>query len=125
MSEQLSKSDCFDAAADFLGREWLDAQVEDFRDADSHKTAPKPVKNYRRARKELGYMEDEFESHFPETSMPTLEFLNLGRYVLFLRQSDARVVHPESFDVLDTDLTEHFVTGLRNSRHYERTLYEL
>jgi hypothetical protein len=70
-------------------------------------------------------MEDEFESHFPETSMPTLEFLNLGRYVLFLRQSDARVVHPESFDVLDTDLTEHFVTGLRNSRHYERTLYEL
>jgi len=125
MPEHLSKSDCFDAAAGFLGQEWLDTQVEEFRDAASHKTAPRPVKNYRRARKELGYIEDEFEAHFPEPSMPTLEFLNLGRYVLFLRQSDARIVHPESFDVLNTDLTEHFVTDLRNPRHYERTLYEL
>jgi hypothetical protein len=93
--------------------------------ADSHKTAPRPVKNYRRARKELGYIEDEFASHFPETSMPTFEFLNLGRYVLFLQKSDAAVVHPESFDVLNIGLAEHFTTDLRNPRHYERTLYEL
>jgi len=125
MSEHLSKNECFDAAADFLGRDWLDAQVEEFRDTDSHKTAPRPVKNYRRTRKELGLIEDEFASLFPEMSMPTLEFLNLGRYVLFLRKSDAQIVHPESFDVLDTDLTDYFATDLRNPRHYERTLYEL
>jgi hypothetical protein len=125
MSENLSKNDCFDAAADFLGQDWLDTQVEKFRKSDSHKTAPRPVKNYRRARKELGHIEDEFASHFPETSMPTLEFINLGRYVLFLRESGAGVVHPESFEVLDTSLAECFATDLRNPRHYERTLYEL
>ena len=125
MPEHLSKDDCFDAAADFLGRDWLNAQVETFRDSPTHKTAPRPVKNYRRARKELGYVEDEFESHFPETSMPVLEFLNLGRYVLLLRESGADIVHPESFDILDTPLNEHFATDLQNPDHYQRSLYEL
>lgn len=125
MPEHLSKDDCFDAATDFLGRDWLNAQVETFRDSPSHKTAPRPVKNYRRARKELGYVEDEFESHFPETSMPVLEFLNLGRYILLLRKSGAEIVHPESFDVLDTTLNEHFATDLQNPDHYQRALYEL
>lgn len=125
MPEHLSRDDCFDAAVDFLGCDWLNAQVAMFRDSPSHKTAPRPVKNYRRARKELGYVEDEFESHFPKTSMPVLEFLNLGRYVLLLRESGADIVHPESFDVLDTTLNEHFATDLRNPDHYQRALYEL
>lgn len=125
MPKHFSKDDCFDAAADFLGRGWLNAQVETFRNSASHKTAPRPVQNYRRARKELGYVEDEFESRFPEMSMPVLEFLIIGRYVLLLRESDADVVHPESFDVLDTTLNEHFATNLRNPDHYQRALYEL
>ena len=125
MPEHLLRDDYFDAAADFLGRDWLNAQVETFRDSPSHKTALRPVKNYRRARKELGYVEDEFESYFPETSMPVLEFLNLGRYVLLLRESGADIVHPASFDVLNTTLNEHFATDLRNPDHYQRALYEL
>ena len=123
--EHLSIDDCFDAAADFLGQDWLNAQVETFRDSPSPKTAPRPVKNYRRARKELGYVEDEFESHFPETSMPVLEFLNLGRYVLLLRESRADIVHPASFDVLSTTLNEHFATDLWNPDHYQHVLNEL
>ena len=97
--EHLLIDDYFDAAADFLGQDWLNAHVETFRDSPSPKTAPRPVKNYRRARKELGYVEDEFESHFLETSIPVLEFLNLGRYVLLLRESRADIIHPASFDV--------------------------
>lgn len=125
MPEQLSRDDCFDAAADFLGWDWLNAQVARFRDSPPHKTAPRPVKNYRRARKELEHVEDEFESHFPETSMPVLEFLNLGRYVLLLREAGVDIVHPESFDVLDITLNEHFATDLRHPDHYQRALYEL
>jgi len=122
-SERLSGKDCFDKAVKFIGEDWLTEQVEKHRDSDSHNTAPKLVQNYRRARKELGYVEDEFESHFPATSMPTLEFINLGRYVTILEDSDAGVVHPETFDILDITLAEHFEDGFRNPRHYERTLY--
>ena len=33
--ERLLIDDCFDAAADFLGQDWLNAQVETFRDSPS------------------------------------------------------------------------------------------
>lgn len=125
MSERLLGEDCFVKAAKFIGEDWLNEQIEKHRDSDSHKTPPQLVQNYRRARKELGYVEDEFASKFPTMSMPTAEFINLGRYVTLLEDSDAIVVHPETFDVLDVTLAEHFVDGLRNPRHYERTHYEL
>lgn len=125
MPERIPQDDCFDKAAEFIGERWLEEQVEKFRDADSHKTAPQLVQNYRRARKELGYVEDEFESHFPELSMPTLEFLDLGRCVIQLIESDATVVDPDTFEPMKVTLAEQFRDGLRNSRHYERTLYEL
>lgn len=125
MSERLSGKDCFVKATEFIGEDWLNEQVEKHRASDSHKTAPQLVQNYRRARKELGYVEDEFASKFPATSMPTAEFINFGRYITLLENSDATVVHPETFDVLDITLAEHFGDGLRNPQHYERTLYEL
>ena len=125
MSERLPQDDCFGKAAEFIGESWLDEQVEKYRDGDSHKQAPQLVQNYRRARKELGYVEDEFESHFPELSMPTLEFLDLGRCVIQLTESDATIVDPDTFEPIDVTLAEQFRDGLRNSRHYERTLYEL
>lgn len=125
MSERFSGKEYFAKATGFIGKSWLNEQVEKYRDSDPHKTAPRLVQQYRRARKELGYVEDEFDSLFPATSIPTLEFINLGRYVTLLEDSDAVVVHPETFDGLDVTLAEHFVDDLRNPRHYERTLYEL
>lgn len=125
MAERLSGKDCFVKGTEFIGEDWLNEQVEKHQNSDPHKSTPQLVQNYRRARKELGYVEDEFESKFPGTSMPTAEFINLGRYVTILEKSDAVVVHPETFEELDITLAEHFADGLRNPRHYEQTLYEL
>ena len=42
--EHLSIDDCFDAAADFLGQDWLNAQVETFRDSPSPKNSAEACK---------------------------------------------------------------------------------
>ena len=125
MPKRLSGKDCFVKATEFIGEDWLDEQIEKYQNSAQNNSAPKLVQNYRRARKELGYVEDEFESDFPSTSMPTAEFINLGRYAVTLEESDTTVIHPETHTVLDVSLADHFDDGLQNSRQYKRTLYEL
>lgn len=114
----------FEKAVSVIGEDWLEERDEYFQTTDTHKDPPKPVKQYHRGLRDLGYVEDEFEEHFPGTTTPTLELITLGKYLSSLEDSGT-IVDPDDYDVIETDISTRFAHRLRDRSEYEKAAYEI
>jgi hypothetical protein len=114
----------FEKAVSFIGEDWLEERDKHFETSDTHKNRPRPVQQYHRGLRDLDYVDDEFEEHFPETTSATLEFISLGRYIRALEDSGT-IVDPDDYDVIETDISTRFTHRLRDRSEYEKAAYEI